>query len=292
MAPSVPPWVELPREITAAILHKLGAVEILTTAQNVCTTWRRVCRDPAMWRRIHIPYSGDLETTLHLDRMCRHAVDLSQGHLTDISIEFFGSDDLLLYISQRSSQLRRLQLTSSPGITGGGLCEAVKNLPLLENLHLHINNSLINEKDVENVGLSCPLKSFALNGCWSRYYFVPNVVALAIARSMPQLRHLQLLGNVMTNKLLEAIFYGCQHLESLDLRKCCNVRIDGDLERLLSQRIKDLRLPDDPLDDYPFPGVGYDEFYGIEDDDDDDDGDDDKLGSHDVDLVCDYFGSP
>ncbi|GFP96894.1 F-box protein skip19 [Phtheirospermum japonicum] len=98
---AVPPWVELPQEITEAILLKFGVVKILKTAQNVCTTWRHVCRDPAMWRRIHIPYSGNLEIPVDLDRMFRNAVDLSQGHLTDVSNERNGSDDLLLYICQR-----------------------------------------------------------------------------------------------------------------------------------------------------------------------------------------------
>lgn len=99
---AVPPWLELPRDITAAILHKLGAIEILTTAQRVCKAWHSVCRDPSMWRCIDMKNTGDLwEIPYNLERMCRHAVDRSQGQLSDINIEYFGTDELLLYISQR-----------------------------------------------------------------------------------------------------------------------------------------------------------------------------------------------
>ena len=42
--------------------------------------------------------------------------------------------------------------------------------------------------------------------------------ALAIAETVPGLRHLQLFGNRMTNDGLKAILDGCPQLESLDLR--------------------------------------------------------------------------
>ncbi|CAA0393528.1 putative F-box domain-containing protein [Arabidopsis thaliana] len=45
-------WAELLPELTASILHRLGVVEILENAQKVCRPWRRVCKDPSMWRKI------------------------------------------------------------------------------------------------------------------------------------------------------------------------------------------------------------------------------------------------
>lgn len=35
------------------------------------------------------------------EAMCRSAVDLSQGGLVEINIEYFGSDSLLAYIADR-----------------------------------------------------------------------------------------------------------------------------------------------------------------------------------------------
>lgn len=70
---------------------------------------------------------------------------------------------------------------------------------------------------------------------------------------MPGLRHLQLVGNELTNKGLHAILDGCPYLESLDLRKCFNVDLD---EEEMGQRcgvqIEDLKCPNDSIHDYQF----------------------------------------
>ncbi|KAF2317847.1 hypothetical protein GH714_041163 [Hevea brasiliensis] len=79
-----------------------------------------------------------------------------------------------------------------------------------------------------------------------------NEEALAIAEHMPHLRYLQIFGNKLTNEGLQAILDGCPHLESLDLRQCFNVNMDGHLGKRCIERIKDLRHPYDPTDDYPF----------------------------------------
>ncbi|KAL8507344.1 hypothetical protein ACS0TY_018041 [Phlomoides rotata] len=277
---AVPPWLELPREITAAILQRLGPIEILTTAEKVCTAWRSVCRDPSMWRCIDMRYADDLwDRPYSLEKMCRHAVDRSQGQLIEINIESFGDDDLLLYISQRSGRLRQLQLVFPYNISDEGVIEAVKNFPQLEELHLYYTN--IDAKAIEAIGHSCPLlKSFKLNKHWyRRQYVVCDLEARVIAENMPELRHLQLFGNKLTNEGLKAIIDGCPHLESLDLRQCFNVHFGGDIGRLCLQRIKDLRRPHDPTDDYRFDGKIYD--YETSDDDY-------IAGMSDIDMVSDY----
>lgn len=95
-------WLELPAEVMSMILLKLGAIEILTSAQNVCSSWRKICKDPLMWRVIDMHNSGDSYDMDHdLEIMCRHAVDRSCGQLIDINIEYFGTDELLQYITRR-----------------------------------------------------------------------------------------------------------------------------------------------------------------------------------------------
>ncbi|KAF8112189.1 hypothetical protein N665_0066s0063 [Sinapis alba] len=95
-------WAELPYELTSSILSRLCAVDILENVQKVCTSWRSVCKDPAMWRKIDMRNSGDL--VLNLEAMCRHAVDRSQGGLVEIVIWNFGTDSLLNYIADRCSE--------------------------------------------------------------------------------------------------------------------------------------------------------------------------------------------
>lgn len=109
-----PNWLELPRDVTSNILQRLGAVEILTKARYVCPYWWNICKDPFMWRKIHMGRSHlyfqfanrgtpDLNRLVNL---CQYAVDLSSGHLEKIDIYGFGTDDLLQYIADRESNLR------------------------------------------------------------------------------------------------------------------------------------------------------------------------------------------
>lgn len=98
--PPPPPWIELPADVTANILKRLGAEEIMQSAQKVCSTWRKVCHDSSMWRVIELdnPHPGSQG---EYELMCRHAVDRSQGELIDLTLSHFGNDDLINYVADR-----------------------------------------------------------------------------------------------------------------------------------------------------------------------------------------------
>ncbi|KAB1222723.1 F-box protein SKIP19 [Morella rubra] len=258
-SPAHPPgdllnWLELPRDVTASILLKLGAIEILTSAQKVCSLWRNICKDPSMWRAVDMRNLGDFDINIDydLEKMCQHAVDRSGGELVDINIEHFGTDELLKYITESSSKLRRLRLVSCYSISDKGLSEAAGKLPLLE--ELDISYCSLSKESLEAVGRCCPLlKSLKFN---NHGYRRPRIEcdedALAIAESMPELRHLQLFGNKLTNDGLLAVLGGCPKIESLDLRHCFNVTLTGDLGRRCADSIKHLRSPCDSTSDYEF----------------------------------------
>ncbi|MCD7470571.1 hypothetical protein HAX54_010540 [Datura stramonium] len=250
-----PPWVELPPEITMDILQRLGKIEILNSAQRVCTAWQKMCHDPTMWRVVDMKYEvKSSEVTLLWEKICRIAVDRSQGQLLQISIGDFGTKDLLNYVAERSSQLRHLRLVKCYNRLSGGLAAAAKNFPFLEELHIYFTS--ITKDDIEIVGRSCPLlKSFILHASpFEKVRFrlssQDNDKALAIASSMPELRHLALIDNNLKNEGLQAILDGCPHLESLDLRCCCRIKLEGDLGRRCRQQIVDLKHPRDSTCDY------------------------------------------
>ncbi|XP_019090199.1 PREDICTED: F-box protein SKIP19-like [Camelina sativa] len=76
--------------------------------------------------------------------------------------------------------------------------------------------------------------------------------ALAIAETMPGLLHLQMFGNGLSDTGLNAILENCPNLEHLDLRRCFNVNLVGDLQKRCCERVKVVRHPNDSTHDYPF----------------------------------------
>ncbi|KAK7412557.1 hypothetical protein VNO78_04021 [Psophocarpus tetragonolobus] len=243
-------WVDLPRDVVSTIFQKLGAIEILRRAQRVCSVWRAISKDPLLWRTIDMRNSGDVD--FHLGLMCRRAIDYSSGHLLHINIDYFATDDLLHYITDSTSHLRCLRLAYCYQISDEGLCDVAKKLPQLEELDISISN--LNKDPLEAIGRCCPqLKSLKFNmEGYRRPHIECDAEAIAIAETMPGLRHLQLFGNKLTNEGLLAILEGCPHLESLDLRQCFNLNLGGSLGKRCAEQIKELRLPHDPTDDYPF----------------------------------------
>ncbi|ESQ36146.1 hypothetical protein EUTSA_v10009631mg, partial [Eutrema salsugineum] len=270
-------WAELPPELTSSILHRLGAIEILENAQKVCKSWYRVCKDPSMWRKIDMLNFKDVDYDL-LEKMCRHAVDLSQGGLVEIDIRNFCTDSLLNYIADSSSNLRSIKLAMCYQITNEGLIEAVVKLPLLEDLE--ISYCSLSGEFLKVVGQSCPNLKTLKKNCvgYRRPRHECDDVALAIAETMSGLRHLQLFGNKLTDAGLNAILDSCPNLEHLDLRQCFNVNLVGDLEKRCSERIKVVRRPNDSIHDYPFDATINDV---------DSSEDDYPYGFSDVDMVSD-----
>ncbi|KAJ0236024.1 F-box domain-containing protein [Hirschfeldia incana] len=268
-----PNWAELPPELTSSILHRLGGIEILENAQRVCRSWRRVCKDPSMWRKI------DMSNPRHtggsyrsLEKMCRDAVERSQGGLVEIEIWQVATYDLLSYIANSSSKLKSLKLAISYQIASEGLREILVKLPLLE--VLETSYCALSVESVKVIGKSCPnLKSFGKN-CegYRRPRNESDDIALAIAETMPGLTRLQLFGDRLTDVGLNAILDGCPNLEYLDLRQCFNVNLVGDLEKRCSDRSRVVRRPYDSTHDYPFDATVHDMdsseddyVYGISD---------------------------
>ncbi|CAJ2647406.1 unnamed protein product [Trifolium pratense] len=257
---TVPNWLELPRDITTNILQRLDTIEIVTIACHVCPLWWNICKDPLMWRTIRMTNLHHLQHKhLELVKICCYAIERSCGHLEDIDIQFFGSNDVLECIAINANNLRCMRLVYCRRISDEGLSLAVRNLPLLEEVDISFN--MLNEDSLEALGRCCPrLKSltFARMLCEHFGYGSENIGAFVIAETMPGLRHLNIEANKLTNDGLVAILDACPLLESLEIEACFNLNLTGRLGRRCHKQIKFLRLP-----------IQYSEYSFNSDDDDD-----------------------
>ncbi|XP_074359482.1 F-box protein SKIP19-like [Apium graveolens] len=261
-------YADLPAELISSILMRLGAVEVLASARKVCKTWRQICSDPEMWRVIKIEHSDYEKSPQLLKHVVVKAVDLSCGQLVHLDLRMLRMPhNLLCYVFDRSSGLRRLHLSSYSQITNRRMNGFLKRLPFLEELHLECPCNF--KKAIEIAGRCCPqLKSLKLI---NKIYLYPkkgyDEEALAVAENIPGLCRLQIYGpNKMTSDGLLAISENCRQLESLDV--CLDVATVGpDLMRRLSEQIKYLRLSYDSSEESD-PDLDLFSFLGplIEDD--------------------------
>ncbi|XP_076915325.1 F-box protein SKIP19-like [Bidens hawaiensis] len=257
-------WLELSSDVTVNILQRIDGFDILDNAQNVCTAWCEICKDPAMWRVVYMDRSYSAgKGRLECRDMCMQAVDRSQGQLVDLTVIGFCDDELLQFIVDRSSQLRRLEIVLYAHDYYDIWSVAFKKLPLLEELSLV--ETKIWKNDFEAAGRYCPLlKTLKLNKRAVRYWEGDDSIALAIGKNLPELTHLEFIGNIMTNTGLLAILDGYCNLELLDLRRSLYVDLKGDLGKRCSEQIKNLRLPKDSFEGFPYTRYV---LYGCDSDD-------------------------
>ncbi|CAJ2643963.1 unnamed protein product [Trifolium pratense] len=242
---TVPNWLELPREITANILQRLPTVQIVTSACLVCPQWWNICKDPLMWRTIHMAGFDYFTCSFReLAKICQYAIERSCGHLIDIQIEYFGSDDILECIAQSASNLRCMQLVECFQISDKGFIDAVRKLPKLEEVRISLCD--LSSNSLEALGRSCPLLKVLR---YARPLYVSSIgkedhLALAISETMSKLCYLDIQGTSITNIGLLAILDGCPLLEYLDIDECFHLKnLSNNLRKRCIEQIKDLRLP-------------------------------------------------
>ncbi|XP_074269625.1 putative F-box/LRR-repeat protein 9 [Silene latifolia] len=242
-------WLELPDDVTLSILMKLGSLQILESAQFVCTTWYNLCKEPSMWRTIHIHNFDKLKTNVMYEKMTFNAVDRSAGGLIDLVIEGFGSDVLCSYVASRSTQLKSLRFAFCDDISAKGVMEAVEKLPSLEEVEVTLSNFLEEEQTVHVIN-SCPFfTTFKFNRI--HQYTEGDDESFAIAGRVPELGHLRLIGNRKYGGLFTLVD-GCRYLQSLDIRACSNLDLVQCLDKRLSKNIKDLQRPFDSIKKFSF----------------------------------------
>ncbi|KAK7308861.1 hypothetical protein RJT34_05156 [Clitoria ternatea] len=133
-------------------------------------------------------------------------------------------------------QLCRLGIPRCSKVTDEGLSGVVSRLSFLEELDLSFCS--LSNVSLEAIGLSCSfLKVLKFNKTMCNEHN-GDEEAFAIAKTLPNLCRLELLGIRLTNDGLVAILDGCSQLEYLDLRGCRNLDLHASLWNRCVEQIK------------------------------------------------------
>jgi hypothetical protein len=95
----VPNWLELPKDVTSNIIQLLGVVEMVMNARQVCPMWRKICKDPLMWKSIEM--INCFKSPHNLEKICMYAIDQGGNHVEKINVEYFATDELLKLLAER-----------------------------------------------------------------------------------------------------------------------------------------------------------------------------------------------
>ncbi|XP_066325849.1 F-box protein SKIP19-like [Miscanthus floridulus] len=123
-------------DVLLAIFHRLDHIDILMSADHVCHSWRRAAREePSLWRRITMRGHEGIARRLNRGGMACEALRRSAEAFCG---QYAGVNGFLMYLVEQAPCLKSLRLISCNLVSNEGLTEAVKGLPLLEELELSL----------------------------------------------------------------------------------------------------------------------------------------------------------
>ncbi|KAF5204331.1 F-box protein skip19 [Thalictrum thalictroides] len=250
-------WADMPRDILSLIFMKLGAMGILYRAQSVCSSWRKLSKDPSLFQSINMCKNeweflfrslqlninsygaGDY---IEVRKIAQVAVDRSCGQLAELFLDNFCTNEILHYALDRSNFLKRLRLTPDYfyGFPNDIFNVLTKRVSFLEELDLCGGLYSI---DVfkQLCGLCSQLKCLRLDSTSNPLL---DEVAVAIADTKAQLLRLHLSGTTLLTDIgLQALLDGCRYLEILDLGQCIYTNIGEELQKKCKERIKCFVFP-------------------------------------------------
>ncbi|PIN12918.1 hypothetical protein CDL12_14466 [Handroanthus impetiginosus] len=220
-------WDELIPDALGLIFKNLSLLEVLTVVPRVCKSWNRAIMGPYCWQEIDIDeWSRSCKPEI-VDRMLQLLISRSCGSLRKLSVSGIVSDQSILFIANHAQSLRTLRLPRSE-INDSIMERTAGSLSAITCLDLSycIN---IGAQALEAIGKHC--KSLT---SLRRVMHPLEVInkhsqddeALAIATTMPKLKHLEIAYLLIDTSSVVEILKNCKNLELLDVRGCWNVNLD------------------------------------------------------------------
>ncbi|KAF9609903.1 hypothetical protein IFM89_018996 [Coptis chinensis] len=239
-------WLDLPEDVMITIFMKLGPFEVFYSAQGVCSSWRNLAKEPRIFRSIVISRRQWSRFGKYYPNLAKQAVDRSCGEVAEISFVGWDWDCcwFLQYIADQPNMVKRLRMEHWSKTSDVLLIKYVTKFPLLEELEL--KRYYFSREEIKELGRCCPKLKYLrleenLASLFGEAKCTGDEDAFAIAESMPQLRHLTLLVNCLSNDGLRAIIDGCPYLEYLELRQW-HIKFEVELIEKCVSRIRDVRL--------------------------------------------------
>lgn len=215
-------WDELLPDALGLIFSNLPFQEVLTVIPRVCKSWNKVVSGPYCWKNIDIEeWSSSCTKPEKIDRMIQMLFRRSSGSTLKLSVTRLQNDTIFSFIVENAGSLRTLQLPRCE-ITDSTVEQTAGKLTRITSLDLSYCCK-IGARALEAIGKNCKaLVTLRRNMHPQDSSGKPaqDDEAIAIATTMPNLKHLEMAYNLISTSGVLTILESCPKLEYLDLRGC------------------------------------------------------------------------
>uniref|UniRef100_A0A5B6ZXQ4 F-box domain-containing protein n=1 Tax=Davidia involucrata TaxID=16924 RepID=A0A5B6ZXQ4_DAVIN len=246
-------WDQLIPDALGLIFRNLSLQDILTVIPRVCKSWANAVMGPYCWQEIDIEeWSRQLCQPEKLDRMLQMLIARSCGSLRKLCVFGLSSDLSFSLISDHAKSLQTLRLPSSE-ISDSIVEQVAGRLSSVTFLDISYCR-MIGAPALEAIGKHCKFLT-RLRRTMHPLEVIDKLSqddeALAIAATMPKLKHLELAYLLVGTKSVLAILANCRELELLDVRGCWNVDLD---EKFVKKNFTGLKVVGPLVDRYEMNG--------------------------------------
>ncbi|KAA8546788.1 hypothetical protein F0562_003217 [Nyssa sinensis] len=220
-------WDQLIPDALGLIFRHLSLQELLTVIPGVCKSWGNVVMGPYCWQEIDIEEWSRHCRPEKLDQMLQMLIARSCSSLRKLCVSGLSTDRSFSLIADHAKSLQTLRLPSSE-ISNSIVEQVAGRLSSLTFLDVSYCR-MIGAPALEAIGKHCKFLT-RLRRTMHPLEMIDKLSqddeALAIAATMPKLKHLELAYLLVSTKSVLAILANCRELELLDVRGCWNVYLD------------------------------------------------------------------
>lgn len=221
-------WDELIPDALGLIFNNLSLQEKLTVVPRVCKSWKRAVMGPYCWQEIDLEeWSQNLRHPENLDRMLQMLITRSSGSLRKLCVSSMLSEPTLSFIADHAKSLHTLLMPRSE-ISDLIVEEVAVKLSTITILDVSYCRN-IGARALEAVGNNCKCLTVlrrTMHPLDVIDMLTQDDEALAIATTMPKLKHLGMAYSLISTVGVLEILENCPELELLDVRGCWNVKLD------------------------------------------------------------------